>query len=257
MFNSNMFKTVSKAVGIGMVSCILYKTIRYLEQSLDKSYRVIDDIIPDILISCGGRYAGYQLGICHYIKNNFDLTHKKILGISAGAWNAVFMSVKNNDHANIILHKVFEIKKDTLPTALKKTKDAIDTYDLNNYNIHNIYIGTTYFNKTIIYNKFLSIDQVSKCCVASSFIPFLTHNELFYFYNNRLSFDGGFHVDKYIKKIPKSTLVIDFKMFGRHLDDIIYKDIFRKNKPTTYELYIKGYHDAKKNHSYFDKYLKS
>jgi hypothetical protein len=103
----------------------------------------------------------------------------------------------------------------------------------------------------------LTIDQVSRCCVASSFIPFLTHNDLFYFYNNRLTFDGGFHVDKYIKKIPNSTLVIDFKMFGRHLDDIIYKDIFRKNKPTTYELYIKGYHDAKKNHSYFDKYLKN
>lgn len=249
-------KTFSNMAGIGLVSCILYKIIQYFDKYLDKSYKVIDHVIPDILISCGGRYAGYQLGICHYIKNNFDLTNKKILGISAGSWNAVFMSVKNKTHANIILNKVFEIKKDTLPIALKKTKAAIDTYDINNYNIHNIYIGTTYFNKTIIYNKFLSIDQVSRCCVASSFIPFLTCNELFYFYNNRLTFDGGVHVDKYIKKIPSKTLVIDFKMFGRHMNDIIYKDIFRKNKPTTYELYIKGYHDARKNHSYFDKYLK-
>jgi len=89
---------------------------------------------------------------------------------------------------------------------------------------------------------------------ASSFIPYLTYNDMFYFYKNKLSFDGGIYCKKYIKTVP-SSLVITYKMFGRYENMNILKESIKKEKPSNYNLYIKGYHDARKNHVYFEKYF--
>jgi hypothetical protein len=44
-------------------------------------------------------------------------------------------------------------------------------------------------------------------------------------------------------------------MFGRYKKTNMFNEVLKKTKPGSYELYITGYHDAKINHSYFEKIL--
>ena len=240
---------------ICLLLILLYLKTKYKQSQL---YRIMPNIDVDIVISPGGRYGMYNLGICHYVKNHFDIKNKKIVGFSAGAWNALFMSIKN-ENINDILRKIFKINKDNLSNMLKKSKSIVEEYTINDFDINNVYIGTTIsnilYNQLVFHNNFLTIEDVTRCCLSSSFIPFLTYNDLFYFYKNKLSFDGGLFYKKYIKTLPPTTLVIGFKMFGRHTNQKIYKELYKKNKMSVYQLYIKGYHDASKNHKYFENFF--
>ncbi len=214
----------------------------------------ISKLIPDIVISPGGRYGMYTLGICHYIKNNFNIKDKKIVGFSSGSWNGLFMCMKKK-YINIALKDAFKINNVTVPIMLKKTINIVKKYNINQFNINNLYIGSTHFNKHIIYNKFLSIDDAIRCCISSSFVPFVTYNDIMYIYKNKLSFDGGFYYENYKKTLPSTTLMISFRMFGRYTTSNLITERLKKNKPSAYQLYIKGYSDAVKNHNYFESYL--
>lgn len=214
-------------------------------------------VVPDIVISPGGRYGMYNLGICHYVKQTFDIKNKHIVGFSAGAWNALFMCM-DKDLMDDFVRKsfnIFEMEKEPISNMLKKTIKVIEQYDIKQFDVEHLHVGTSQINKTTIFNKFLTIDDIIRACIASSFIPFLTYNDLFYFYKNISSIDGGLYYSKYIKKLPSTTLRIHYKMFGRHTDKNIFKDIVDKSSPPPYQLYIKGYHDAIKHHDYFAKYF--
>lgn len=220
-------------------------------------YKLIYDIqetIPDIVISPGGRYGMYCLGICHYVKNNFNIKDKKIVGFSSGSWNALFMCMKKK-YLNNALREGFKINNPSVPTMLKKTIQITKKYTINQFNIKNLYIGSCHFNKHIIYNKFITMDDLIRCCISSSFVPFITYNDIIYIYKNKISFDGGFYYNNYKKTLPPSTLIISFRMFGRYKNSNMITEKFNKNKPTAYQLYIKGYSDAVKNHAYFEKYF--
>lgn len=240
------------------IICLLLILLYFKIKHKPSDFISIPHVDVDIVISPGGRYGMYNLGICHYIKNHFDIKNKKIIGFSAGSWNALFMSIKK-EYMNDILRKTFKLNKDNLPNMLKKSKNIVDEYNIEDFDIKNVYIGTSVCNllcnQLVIHNNFLTIEDATRCCVSSSFIPFLTYNDLFYFYKNKLSFDGGLFYKKYIKTLSSTTLVIGFKMFGRHTNQKIYKELYKKNKMSVYQLYIKGYHDASKNHKYFAKFL--
>ena len=49
-----------------------------------------------ITITPGGYKGFYTLGICHYIKENYNLENYYFSGASAGSWNALFLSFKSN-----------------------------------------------------------------------------------------------------------------------------------------------------------------
>jgi hypothetical protein len=226
-----------------------------------KNYKIIYDIpfkesdpTMDIVVGPGGRYGTYTLGVCHYIKNNFDISNKKILGFSSGSWNSLFMCMKK-EYVTAALKRSFALSKEPIPIMLKKTVDIFKSYSIDNFDIDNLYVATSSFNKTVIYNKFLSLDEVIRCCTSSSFIPGITYKDIIYFYKQRPTIDGGLHYKKYIKTLTPKTLVVNFKMFGRYKHINMMKEQFKKYKPSAYFLYIKGYQDAKKNHAYFEKYL--
>ena len=235
-----------------VTSILIYIKKRYFQYKL--IYHTKRHEIPDIVISPGGRYGMYTLGICHYIKNNFDIKHKKIVGFSSGSWNGLFMCMKKK-YLNNALREGFKINNISVPNMLKKTINIVKKYKINQFNINNLYIGTCNFNKHIIYNNFITIDDAIRCCVSSSFVPFMTYNDIMYIYKNKLSFDGGFYYNNYKKSLPSSTLIISFRMFGRYKNSNIITEKFNKNKPSAYQLYIKGYSDAVKNHDYFEKYF--
>lgn len=231
---------------------LIYIKKRYFQYKLIYDTKKHDT--PDIVISPGGRYGMYSLGICHYVKNNFDIKNKKILGFSSGSWNGLFMCMKKK-YLNDALREGFKINNVSLPNMLKKTIHIVKKYKINQFNINNLYIGSCHFNKHIIYNNFITIDDAIRCCISSSFVPFMTYNDIIYIYKNKISFDGGFYYNNYKKTLPPSTLIISFRMFGRYKNSNMITEKFNKNKPSAYQLYIKGYRDAVKNHAYFEKYF--
>ena len=233
---------------------MLYKMKNHFQYKL--IYDKQKEIIPDIVFSPGGRYGMYSLGICHYVKNNFNIKNKKIVGFSSGSWNALFMCMKKK-YLNNILREGFKINNVSVPTMLKKTINIVKKYKIKQFNIKNLYIGSCHFNEHIIYNKFITMDDVIRCCISSSFVPFITYNDIIYIYKNKLSFDGGFYYKNYKQTLPSRTLIISFRMFGRHQNLNLMTERLKKNKESAYQLYIKGYHDAAKNHAYFETYFKS
>ena len=94
-----------------LLICVKHKIKSFKIDYISKliPYKVTNHVIPDIVICPSGRYGAYQLGICHYIKNNFNIENKKILGFSAGSLNAVFLSIKK-EHNNECLKQLFKIK---------------------------------------------------------------------------------------------------------------------------------------------------
>ncbi len=216
------------------------------------------EIQPDIIYNTGGYYGFYQLGVCHYIKNNFDYKNKIALGISAGSWINLFMSLDHNK-SNHFLNNVFKnIPHDCPINKLPKLfKTIIQDYKFEDFNTSNMNIAVSDIGnrKLNVYNNFLTLDEIIRCCTASSFVPFITYKDLFYFYKNKLSFDGGLLKRFYLNHIDtEKTLIIKYNMFNR-FNWYPLKSFF-KPKYSFYELYIVGYNDAIKNHDYLEKYFR-
>jgi hypothetical protein len=141
-----------------------------------------------------------------------------------------------------------------LPKLLEQTLYDINCQDIDISNI-NIMVSNMNDFKLEVYNKFLSLDDLIRCCMASSFIPLITYKDIIYFYKNKLSIDGMLLKKFYLNNVdPNKTLVIKFDMFGRLKKNKIYKSLIKPGK-SLYELYILGYHDAQKHHSYLQRYF--
>ena len=239
------------------IKILLFIVILVLYKYKTIKYNPIDTTAYDIIYNTGGYYGFYQLGICHYIKNNFNYKNKSVLGISAGAWLAIFMGL-DHDKSNIFLCKVFKKSKLNKPmyTIANLLKDIVSVTPSDQFNISNINIAVTELatRKMIIHNKFLSIDELTRCAVASSFVPGVTQNDAICFYKHKLIFDGGLFKKRYLKNVDSNkTLNITFNMFKRFKPYPLYT--FVKPKRSLYELYILGYNDAIKNHSYLKEYF--
>ena len=104
----------------------------------------------------------------------------------------------------------------------------------------------------------MNINDCTNSCIGSSCVPFVTYNDIFYFYNHKPVVDGGLCYKNYIKKINTDKVLIikpsTFKKHNRYFKSIYS---FIKPKRSLYDLYINGYNDAKKNHEYLKKYFHS
>ena len=232
---------------------VYYLRIRIVKKAIQIN------IDPDIIISPGGYNGFYQLGICHYIKNHFKFEHKKFLGFSAGSWVSLFM---NSDPLiiNEILKKIFNKIKYScdLHKLSNVIKNIIVPDYINKFNITNLNIGVTniFSKKMIIYNEFVSTEECMRCCIASSFIPYLTYKEPIYFYKNSLVMDGGIFYHQYIKSIDTTKiLIITPKLFRPYKYKFGFFKGFIKPKRSLYELYLLGYRNATKNHHILAKYF--
>jgi hypothetical protein len=220
------------------------------------------DLKPDILLSPGGYNGFYQLGICHYIKNNFDIQNKKILGFSAGSWAGLFLCL-NKEHTNDCIKNIFsQINKycplPKLPIIFKK---AIVKYKYDDFNISNLNIGLTNLatRNVYIHNEFLTINDCINSCIGSSFVPYITYKDILYFYKNKCVIDGAIYYKNYIKHIDKNkTLLINTKIFRPNYNkkSIPYMGL-KKPRRTLYDLYLLGYNNARNNHEYLKNYLQS
>jgi hypothetical protein len=233
--------------------------IVYVYRCIKKNISI--DFKPDIILSPGGYNGFYQLGICHYIKNNFDLSNKKILGFSSGSWVSLFMCL-DNKHSNECIRNVFkDVGKFTpLPKMPAIFKTAIEQYKYSDFDISNLNIGlTNIHSKNIdIHNEFLTIKECTDCCIGSSFVPYITYKDLFYFYKHKCVVDGGVYYKKYCEQIDaKKVLVISPKIFRPYFNKNKFFKNFRKPTRTLYDMYLLGYKNAQLNHDYFKCYFYS
>jgi len=237
-----------------IILLILYKFKRYKKQIKKTKF------IPDIIIGTGGYYGFYQLGVCHYIMKNFDYSNKTIMGVSAGSWSNIIMAL-TPEKANTFIREIFkQIPKGThiisLPNVLQniaKNNLLLEDIDMNKINICVTEYGNT---EMVINTQFVSIDDMCRCCSASSFVPLVTCKDIFYFYKNKMCFDGGIiyklHLNSF-KNSFKKSLIIKPSMFNRfkwHTG----KSFMQPNY-SFYQLYLLGYHDAKKHHTYLSTFF--
>ena len=145
--------------------------------------------------------------------------------------------------------------KVSLYQLLDKTLASVEKrFDYEDFDMRRTKIAVTTFRGLELYDDFTSMKDLIQCCRSSSFIPWVTYPDVFLFYKNRLSLDGGFHFKKVKKRKKKETLLISSSMFGRYKEGI--GSGLRKPKCSYYQLYLHGYQDAKKNHAYFTPYFK-
>lgn len=215
---------------------------------------------PDIVLSPGGLLGFYVLGICHYIKNNYNIDNKNIIGFSAGALNTIFLSL-DKKYDILFLKELFKLNLHgtmPLPYILNKTIHLMNNmFNIDNFNMTNKYIAVTSdYTRLDGYNKFLNVTDMTKCCISSSFIPLITYRDIFYFYNGKCSLDGGLFYYKYKKQIKsRKILWLNYKLFKRYNKyNIPGYSLLCKNY-SIYELYRLGYNDAVKNKSILDTYL--
>lgn len=233
--------------------------ISYVYYHLKKKIKV--EFTPDIVLSPGGYNGFYQLGICHYIKNHFTFDDKKIIGFSAGSWAGLFLCL-HKDKSNECVRNIFkQINKccrlSKIPSILK---NAIEKYDYSDFNIKNLNIGMTNVHKKniCIHNDFLTIQDCVNSCIGSAFVPYVTYNDLVYFYKHKFVLDGAIYYKKFIKEIDTNkTLVISAHCFRSNYKKRVPFMGLKKPKRTLYDLYILGYNNARNNHAYIKKYLHS
>ena len=210
----------------------------------------------DMIIGPGGYNGFYILGICHYIRNTYDLTNVKMIGFSAGAITIIFMSLPNmiiNDY----LRKLFkhEITSDIALLVNNIFTDMKNILKYDELDMTNKCIGLTTSSYTLdVYRSFISINDVVNCCQASSFIPMLTHRSPLYYYNGDAYFDGALSYWKLKKSCKKGTLIISYRMFGRYRGCIANGLTYNKHM-SVYNMYMLGYHDAMNNKDYLDTFF--
>jgi len=237
-----------------------------------------DEFMKDkklISISPGGYKGFYLLGINTYIKENYSLENFIFSGASAGAWNALFMTYKGDPY-NMVLNILDDNVKKVLTAKeleyIIKYK-LLTTYKDEDFDLRRLFIGVTTFDEKFkinahIYSDFKNLEDALNCCIASSHIPFVTGgftNK----YHNLYSFDGAFSSYPYLDKItpvlhitPKlwDTSIKDYKnmtimekIVSSELSD--YTTLFSRNKFDFFEIFDKGYNNAKKNKNYLDTIL--
>ena len=224
-----------------------------------------------ITLTPGGLRGFYNLGTCVYTKENYNLDNFIYSGASAGAWNGLMMTYKKNPYEFAI--KILDSMKENhklktiYDTQLYLKNQILKSYDETDFELQKLFIGVTCIHNneifTNIYSDFLGLEDAINCCIASSNIPFITGNcEIKY--NNLVSLDGGFSLQPYLNINSLKGMQIGPDMWNikdqifknREKKQDLYKMFFYNNNNINfYELYIKGYSDARENSKIIDYWL--
>lgn len=215
--------------------------------------RPLPKLDADIVLSPGGYRGVYTLGICHYVKNHFDVKDKTFAGFSSGSFNGLFMVI-DKEYNNQFLNHLFCIKKCSIERLLTNVTHVIsDNFKKEQFELERLHVAVSTPDGLEYFKDFLTLQDVLSCCTCSSFVPMVTCHDIFMFYRSKLTLDGGvFYRD--VKKQEKEKLIIHPSMFGRYKPNRTAG--FYQPKTSTYQMYLNGYHDARKNHAYFEQFFK-
>ncbi len=237
-------------------------TINHNKNNLKLEYNNITDYYFDnkylndkkiINIYPAGLRGFYEMGVCIYIKEKYNIDNYVFSGASAGSWNSLLMSYKGDPvkFKNFILNLDFENIKSLFDLQKKLKNKLLSNFKSDDFDFKKIFIGVTLLEKfrfkNYIFTDFESLEDALDCIIASSNIPFIT-GKLFYKYKNRLCFDGGFLRDPYIHNPNKNLLIHPdiFKTNNLTYEDIniITNDLFELDYKSLKKLFEKGYSDS-------------
>lgn len=229
---------------------MLKTIILYCLICLGSGYKIIS-------IQPGGLKGFYMLGVCKYIKDNYLLDNFEFYGSSAGAWNALYLSLPLNNEMQF-LNDMSMISRQFNYSNLYEVETLLKNILINNINTQlfqeksykcNICLSScdaiTIQKK--IKNDFESLEDLIECCIASSHLPLLSNGRIFYIYKNKKYVDGGIFRNNYPLHV-KPNLIIYPNMFNN-------KDIFKFStlrKLDITQLIDEGYYDAMMNMRYLD-----
>lgn len=216
-----------------------------------------------IILTPGGLYGFYTLGVSCYIKNHYNLTDFIFSGSSAGSWNSLFLSYHGNQSIEQpILDFTKDLQNNTynlyqMQTSIKSF--LLDHFSENDFDLNKTTIGVTTLSsrphfKLILYSHFTDLEDFINCCRASSHIPFIS-GRIFHFYKRKLSLDGGFVKYPYLNYITPSFVISPSMWNSTYTNSsgpLGSLTLSKHNSPNFTELFIQGYNDTKKNKHILD-----
>ena len=218
-----------------------------------------------IYISPGGFKGFYELGVCKYIKENYNLDDYVFSGSSAGAWNSLVLCYKG---------KFSEIEEKLLDENIYKTRTIFELqkfvtnkilteFKTEEFDLDKLYIGATTIKQlkkgVTIFTSFTDLEDAVNCCIASSHIPFVTGGYK-NIYRNHITLDGGFSrkpfldTDNIVLNITPNIWKDENNKNKRfyNLKTSDFTTLFSRNEFNFIHMFEEGYKDSKKNKEYLD-----
>ena len=263
-----LINRITRKIGIGIANSLIrdYDHEIYLNSSYIKN-----DLLKEkyknkklLTISPGGLKGFYTLGVCTYIKENYDNNDWIYSGASSGAWNALFMCKKNNNSDFLkTIHDIdYESFSDINDVEQILKYEIMKNYKTEDFNLDKLFVAVTIFNKvkitTNIYSEFDSLQDAIDCCIASSHIPFIT-GKIIHKYKNNFAFDGGFGIYPYVKLLTPMLNITPNIWDDSDTDNFLDLDNLniRQNNINSilFTLFEKGYNDSFLNKKIIDDYV--
>jgi hypothetical protein len=216
----------------------------------------------NIVLNIGstGLLLPYSIGIISYIKTNKNFKNYELIGTSGGAYcSLLYHFEKNLTSHDYIWENIFKLNKNT----------KIDLHNLNlfqennNKNLLNRYnnydhksvpikiVATKYNNilskEKVIFEKYDSIGDLITKCYCSSYIPYISGNNLYYLYNNIKYYDGAF-----IKNSEKNIKYVENDVVINKLDSKKKLDINCNTWGRKWSLGTRGFIDIDKSRELFE-----
>lgn len=205
----------------------LYSTSKWINQNSFSEQMEASTKSKSIAITPAGLKGFYSLGVCTFLKENYNLTDYLFTGASAGSWNSLFLSFKHDPKSfiDLLFNIDYKSANTMLDIELLLKNNILSKYSEKDFDLDSIYLGTTIIEKNkiknMIYNKFDDLEDALDCCIASSHIPFITGG-FFKKYKGKFTFDGGFcsffNICPYYSKIQPS-IIIDPDLFSGNTKD--------------------------------------
>ena len=264
-----LINRITRKLGIGIANSLIrdYSHEIYLNSTYIKNDNLLKEKYKNkklLTISPGGLKGFYTLGVCTYIKENYDVSDWIYSGASSGAWNALFMCKKNNNSDFLkTIHDIdYESFSDINDVEQILKYEIMKNYKTEDFNLDKLFVTVTIFNKvkitTNIYSEFDSLQDAIDCCIASSHIPFIT-GKIFHKYKKNFAFDGGFGIYPYIKLLTPMLNITPNIWDDNDTDNFLDLDNLniRKNNINSilFTLFEKGYNDSFLNKKIIDDYV--
>jgi hypothetical protein len=184
-----------------------------------------------ISISPERLYGFYTMGVCSYIKENYDTSKYIFTGASAGAWNSLYMTLKTDSSffKNLFVKNELYKNKNVFQIEYEMKTRLLQYYTKHDFHLDRLFIRVGCTN---IYTDFENLEDAIDCCIYSSRIPFI----------GGFTFDGGLRKYPYLNytlhispNIWKQNEKLDFKKDFFNLENLFqmgYQDTITYGKST-------------------------
>ena len=195
-----------------------------------------------ISVSSFGVDAFYNLGICSYIKTNYNISNYKFISTSLGTWNILFLSCKYP--INDVVDQFLGTLNFNKINSVSSLNQAFKIFFLNYYNINDFdkdkiniclpELNSLAFESNII-SEFKNLEQILDCCLVSSNLDYLSKEGLLKIYDD-CDFNENYPPNNIYCHLDIKSNIFEYDIFTslfiRNLkyesNDIVLKHLYNK-----------------------------